>query len=129
MAHNLTKLSDWECDESVDAEINAALTRVTEFFWEAAEADDDDEMDYPESPSGYLYDGCETCQGREYAAVLFPVIAQATIDGRIWRSSVAEDVATALLESEIDARTHVDDSDGSDPDRTTAGPTSGGGDS
>jgi|688.fasta_scaffold22638_23 hypothetical protein len=128
MANTLTSLSDWACDASVDQEINAAITRLQEFFWEHQEAEDSDDMDYPESPSGYPFCSCETCQGREYAAVLFPVIAQATAEGRIWRvSSTAEDSAVNLLEKDERDRTTTDSQLDDDPDPGTglATPDSG----
>jgi len=119
MANNLTKPSDWEADSTVDDEINAAISRVHDYFWEYQEAEDNDEGDYPESPSGYLYDGCEVCQGREYASALFPVIAQATQEGRIWRSSTAEVVAVALLGEDQHDRPPTDSSSDSSTNTAT----------
>lgn len=87
----------WEYQESLAQELERAVEdlqwRLSCLLNDGAVEDDPDW----ETPSGFPYDGCPTCEAREVLCLLVPIIAQASEENRIRRPSDAAGIDVAYL--------------------------------
>jgi hypothetical protein len=76
-------VNGWDLQTSLAVELEHAMDELTINLYTYMDDPNAEELEGWEPPSGYVYDGCTTCDTREALVTLVPIIAQAAIEGRI----------------------------------------------